>query len=346
MQALIDHIQTGGILLRDQVSEATSSLLDETAPVEEKVAFLKALHERGETAVEIAAFVHCFLQRAVIPPLGPMDLPGPMIDVCGTGGDKLDLFNVSTTSIFVLAAGGLTVVKHGNRGITSKCGGADVLEALGVPIDLGPDEFAQVVKRHGLGFLFAPRYHPAFKAVVPVRKILARQGQKTIFNLLGPLLNPTSPPYQLIGLFDETFPPVFADILGQLGRKEAWAVHGKTGDRRGVDEVSIMGPTAIHRCRRDRPNDSWTVTPEEFGLAQAALEDLQGGDAPTNGKILQGILSGEIRGPKREMVLANAAAGFVIADMARDLEAGVALAAELIDSGQALNKLRSLQESA
>ena len=135
------------------------------------------------------------------------------------------------------------MVKHGNRGITSKSGGADVLEALGVRIDLGPDEFTETVKAHGVGFLFAPIYHPAFKAVVPVRKILAEQGQKTIFNLLGPLLNPVSPAFQMIGVFDESFPPIYADILNQLGRQEAWAVHGKTADGQGVDELSIMGPT-------------------------------------------------------------------------------------------------------
>lgn len=343
MQALIDHVESGQELSSEQIRAAAAALLDESGAAEPKVQFLKGLHQRGETPGEIAGFVDAFLEHAVIPPLEADDVEGPMIDVCGTGGDKLDLFNVSTTSMFVLAAGGLTVVKHGNRGITSKSGGADVLEALGVRIDFGPEEFAETVKACGVGFLFAPRYHPAFKAVVPVRKILAEQGEKSVFNLLGPLLNPVSPAYQMIGVFDESLPPVYAEILRKLGRKEAWAVHGKTADGRGVDELSIMGPTAIHRCRQGGENDAWEVMPSDLGLSLAPLEDLQGGDAETNAGILQGVLSGEIRDAKRDMTLANASAGLVITGKADTLSEGVTLAGELIDSGQALEKLRALQ---
>ena len=344
MDALIEAIGGGSELTAAQVRQAAGELLNDAVDVEAKVAFLSALHGRGETATEIALFVDAFLEHAIIPPVTQDDVSGPMIDVCGTGGDKLDLFNVSTTSIFVLAAGGLTVVKHGNRGITSKSGGADVLEALGVRIDLGPDEFAEMIKKHGVGFLFAPLYHPAFKAVVPVRKILAEQGQKTIFNLLGPLLNPVSPAYQMIGVFDAAFPSIYADILKQLGRKEAWAVHGQTGEGRGVDEMSTMGPTQIHRCRQGRENDSWTVTPDALGFTRAAVEELQGGDAVTNAAILEGILSDKVHGAKRDMILLNAGAGFAIAGVAADLPAGIALAAECIVSGKALAKLRALQE--
>ncbi len=343
MQALIEHVESGAGLENEQVRAAAAALLDDSEAIEGKVAFLKALHRRGETPEEIASFVEAFLEHAVIPPLTADGVQGPMIDVCGTGGDKLDFFNISTTSMFVLAAGGLTVVKHGNRGITSKSGGADVLEALGVRIDLGPEAFAETVLAHGVGFLFAPLYHPAFKAVAPVRKILAKQGEKTVFNLLGPLLNPMSPAHQLIGVFDETLPPVYADILGKLGRQEAWAVHGKIGDGRGVDELSTMGPTTIHRCRAGRPNDSWTITPEELGLAPARVEDLQGGEAAVNASILEGVLSGELKDAKRDITLVNAAAGLVITGKVPDLSAGVARAAELIDSGAALAKLRALQ---
>ncbi len=342
MEALIAHAQSSP-LDADQVQSAANALLDADQPEAPKVAFLKALHTRGETPAEIALFVDAFLQHAIIPPLQAGDVSGPMIDVCGTGGDKLDLFNVSTTSIFVLAAGGLTVVKHGNRGITSKSGGADVLEALGVPIDLGPEAFSEVVKAHGVGFLFAQRYHPAFKAVAPVRATLAKEGQKTIFNLLGPLLNPVSPAYQLIGVFDGALPPIYADILKRLGRQEAWAVHGETADGRGVDEISIMGPTAIHRCRAGEDSDSWTITPASLGMEPAALETLQGGDAKTNAGILEGILSGEIRDAKRQMVAANAAAGFTIAGITSTLLDGIALAEECLNNGKALEKLRALQ---
>jgi anthranilate phosphoribosyltransferase len=243
----------------------------------------------------------------------------------------------------VLAAGGLSVVKHGNRGITSKSGGADVLEALGVRIDLGADEFAETIKKHGVGFLFAPRYHPAFKAVVPVRKILAERGQKTIFNMLGPLLNPVSPPYQMIGVFDEILPPIYADILNQLGRTEAWAVHGKTADGRGVDEMSTMGTTQIHRCRQGMEGDSWTVSPSDFGMARATVEELQGGDAQVNAAILEGILADEVHGAKRDMILLNAGAGFAISGVAEDISAGIELARECLTSGRALAKLRALQ---
>ena len=344
MQVLTEAIQAGVELGAPQVREAATALLEEGGAPDEKVAFLKALHERGETATEIALFVEAFLEHAVVPPLSADDVEGPMIDVCGTGGDKLDLFNVSTTSIFVLAAGGLTVVKHGNRGITSKSGGADVLEALGVRIDLGPDEFAETIKAHGVGFLFAPIYHPAFKAVVPVRKTLAEQGQKTIFNLLGPLLNPVSPAYQMIGVFDESFPPIYADILHQLGRREAWAVHGKTADGRGVDEMSTMGATQINRCCQGKDTDSWSVSPTDFGMARATVEELQGGDAKVNAAILEGILADEVHGAKRDMILLNAGAGFAIAGVVEDISAGIELAAECLISGRALAKLRALQE--
>ena len=344
MQTLIDAVTAGHALNESQIETATTALLDQGRSANHKVQFLKALHKKGESPEEIALFVQAFLGHARVPSLTQADVEGPMIDVCGTGGDKLDLFNVSTTSIFVLAAGGLTVVKHGNRGITSKSGGADVLEALGISIELQPDAFTECVKRHGLAFLFAPLYHPAFKAVVPARKLLAEQGQKTIFNLLGPLLNPVRPPYQLIGVFDEALPPVYARILDQLGRQEAWAVHGKTADGRGVDEISSMGPTSIHRTRARQGQDTWNVTPESLGLTTPDLADLQGGDAKHNALILEGILSGEEQGPKRDIVLLNAGAGFAITGVASDLASGIAKAAEVISSGAALQKLRCLQD--
>ena len=165
----------------------------------------------------------------------------PLLDVCGTGGDKLNLFNVSTTSVFLLAAAGVAVVKHGNRGITSKSGGADALEALGIRIDLPADEFGHCVEEVGAGFLFAPLYHPAFKAVVPVRKLLAERGQRTIFNILGPLLNPARPDYQLIGVFDENLCPVFCrHSATSRPRERAWAVHGSAGAAGGMDELSTI----------------------------------------------------------------------------------------------------------
>lgn len=342
MQKLIQHLKDGAALDAAGISEVTKGLLDETVDTQSKVDLLKALHEKGETPEEIAGFVEAFLEHAVIPELDRTAMPGPLIDVCGTGGDKLNLFNVSTTSMFVLAAGGATVVKHGNRGITSKSGGADVLEALGIDIEMGPNNFAQCVATTGVGFLFAPRYHPAFKAVVPVRKILAEQGQRTIFNILGPLLNPTRPDYQLVGVFDPNLPPVFAKILQKLGRKRAWAVHGTTSDGRGVDEMSTMGPTRIHEATPEGLREE-TIDAESLGLAPARPEELQGTDAAGNAETLAGILNGDIVDGRRDLVLLNAAAGFAITGRSEDLASGLVLAAELIDSGAATEKLRALQ---
>ncbi len=331
---------------RDAVRFAARALLSEAVALDEKAAFLRALAARGESVEEIAGLVESFLEHAVDPGIDPATLPGPMLDVCGTGGDRLHLFNVSTTSMFVLAAGGAVVVKHGNRSITSQCGGADVLEALGVSIEQSPEALREQVRRTGLGFLFAPHYHPAFKVIAPVRKQLGAEGVATVFNLLGPLLNPARPAYQLIGIFSKPVLAKYASVLQQLGRRSAWVVHGESSDGHGMDELSTMGPT-----------DYYTVSPEEIGaahlsremiaqlgLAPATLDDLRGGDRETNATILRDILAGTLHGPKRDLVLLNAAAGFVIVGFAATLAEGLALAAQQIDSGRALEKLRALQD--
>ena len=233
-----------------------------------------------------------------IPHLGLLDLEGPTLDVCGTGGDQLDLFNVSTTAMFVAAAAGAVVVKHGNRGITSKSGGADVLEALGIRIDLGPDDFRNCIEQAGVGFMFAPMYHPAFKAVAGVRKNLAARGVRTIFNLIGPLLNPARPQCQLVGVFTRELCPAFAEILQRLGRDSAWVVHGTTGDGRSVDEVSLMGSTRICKSGLYQDIEDEEVRPRDFGLKHAEVDDLRGGDAKTNAAILEAILSGKRNRPE------------------------------------------------
>ncbi len=335
MKELTKYVKEGKELDRDQVVAAGEALLDEGLPADDKADFLSELAVKGESPAEITSFVEVFLDRAVDPGLSSDQLDGPVLDMCGTGGDKLDLFNVSTTTIFVLAAAGAKVVKHGNRGITSKSGGADVLEALGIRIDLPPQEFSECVKQVGVGFLFAPMYHPAFKAVVPVRKMLAERGQRTIFNILGPLLNPVRPDYQVIGVFDENLPPVFADILERLGRKQAWAVHGKTEDGSGMDEMSICGATEIWKtCAGEKVSE--TIVPSDLGLKASDVGELKGGDAAENAELLQGILSGDVTGPKRDMVLLNSAAGLVVTGISADLVGGMALAAEQLDSGKAL----------
>jgi anthranilate phosphoribosyltransferase len=334
---LTAQLKDGRSLDAAEVEHAVAGLTSTEVADEAKADFLKALREKGETAREIAAFVQALLARAVNPGFEPEKLSGPMIDVCGTGGDKLELFNVSTAVMFVLAAGGASVVKHGNRAITSKCGGADVLEELGVKIDLAPADLRRCVETNGLGFIFAPAYHPAFKAIAPVRKALAAQGIPTIFNLLGPLLNPARPPYQLVGIFSPVLLPKYAEALAVLGRAHAWAVHGS-----GMDELSLTGPSAVQEVV-DGAVRELEVDPAAFGLPICSVADLRGGDRTQNAAILVAILDGTEQGPKRDLVLFNAAAGFVITRLAPDLAAGLALAREQISSGGALAKLRALQ---
>lgn len=343
MKELTKCVKEGRELDRDQVSVAGKALLDEGVPPDDKARFLSELSMKGETPGEIAAFVEVFLERAVDPGLVAAEMGGPLLDVCGTGGDKLNLFNISTASVFVLAAAGVKVVKHGNRGITSPSGGADVLEALGIRIDLPAEDFAECVKRVGAGFMFAPMYHPAFKAVVPVRKLLAERGQRTIFNILGPLLNPVKPDYQVIGVFDENLAPVFVDILNRLGRKNAWVVHGKTAEGSGMDEVSVCGETVIWKTFGGGKS-SEKLLPPDVGIELGDVADLKGGDARENAELLRGILSGELKGAKRDIVLLNAAAGLVVAGKAADLGEGMALAAEQVDSGAALGVLEKWRD--
>jgi len=346
MDALIHHLEEGQELSPREVEVAAGLLLESGVADEKKARLLEALSRKGETAAEIAGFVEAFLQHAVDPHVGLLDLEGPTIDVCGTGGDKLDLFNVSTTAMFVVAAAGGIVVKHGNRGITSKSGGADVLEALGIRIDLTAEGFRDCLEKAGVGFLFAPMYHPAFKAVIGVRKLLAEKGVRTIFNLIGPLLNPARPQCQLTGVFVRELCPVFAEILQRLGRDSAWVVHGTTGDGRSVDEMSLMGSTRICKAGAYQDQVDEEVRPRDFGLAHAEVEQLQGGDAVVNAAILQDILSGRETGPKRDMVLLNAGAAIACCGLADDIGEGISIAREVILNGEALDRLKRLQKAA
>jgi anthranilate phosphoribosyltransferase len=346
MDALIHHLEGKQDLSPREVEVAAALLLDPAAPDEKKARLLEALSRKGETPAEIAGFVEAFLGHAVDPHLGLLDLEGPTLDVCGTGGDQLDLFNVSTTAMFVAAAAGAVVVKHGNRGITSKSGGADVLEALGIRIDLPADGFRRCVEEAGLGFMFAPVYHPAFKAVAPVRKLLAAKGVRTIFNLIGPLLNPAKPQCQLVGVFARGMCPAFAEILQRLGRDSAWVVHGTTGDGRSVDEVSLMGSTRICKAGLYQDLEDEEIRPRDFGMKHAEVADLRGGDAKTNAAILEAILSGRETGPKRDMVLLNSGTALACAGLADDIGDGITLSREMIESGTAMEKLRLLQKTA
>jgi anthranilate phosphoribosyltransferase len=343
MDALIKHLEHGEELSPREIEVAANLLLDTSVADEKKERLLLALSKKGETPAEIAGFVEVFLEHAVDPMIGSMELDGPTLDVCGTGGDQLNLFNVSTTAMFIAAAAGAIVVKHGNRGITSKSGGADVLEALGVRIDLPPEGFRKCIAEAGVGFLFAPNYHPAFKAVAGVRKNLAAAGHRSIFNLIGPLLNPARPECQLVGVSDRSLCPAFAEILQRLGRESAWVVSGTAPGHLSVDEVSIMGPTRICKSGSYQDLEDEEINPEDFGMRKARLEDLQGGDAKANAAILEAILSGEDTGPKCDIVLLNAAAALACAGLADHMGDAIETARETIASGAALERLRLLQ---
>ncbi|MCW0217843.1 MAG: anthranilate phosphoribosyltransferase [Prosthecobacter sp.] len=335
-------LSEGKSLSEAQVREAAAFLVDEHESAEAKANFLRTMAKKGETPAEIASFVQEFLRLAVDPGLDRNKLPGPMLDVVGTGGDKLHLFNVSTTAMFILAAGDVCVTKHGNRGVTSKAGGADVLEALGIRIDLPVDRVARGMETIGLGFFFAPLYHPAFKAVGEARKILATEGQRSIFNLLGPLLNPARPDYQLLGVFDPALTRSFGEILQTLGRKAAWVVHGTT-KKGGMDEMSTLGKN--HVCHvRDGSLTDLEIDPSNLGFGKADLEDLVGGDARENAAIIEGILDHTLKGPKRDIAVLNAAAGFVITGKAADLAEGKELAESLLDRGAAHVKMRAMRD--
>ena len=338
MQALISLLKNGSDLDVVHVEAAIDGLLSGKNPAPTKAEFLLTLREKGETASEIAAFVNALLTHAIDPEIDRTRLTGPLLDVCGTGGDHMDLFNISTTSMFVIAAGGAVVVKHGNRGVTSQCGGADVLESFGVKIDLNPVALKHCVESIGLGFLFAPHYHPAFKAIGPVRKMLANQGYKTIFNILGPLLNPARPDFQLVGVFDKCLLSKYATVLGLLGRTRAWALNGA-----GADEILPFGSTVVVETASAGVRD-FVIEPGQLGIPSCEQNELRGGDKIENARILLGILDGSIRGPKRDVVVLNAAAGFVVTGLVPDLAAGIIHASEQLDNGLALKKLQALRE--
>ncbi|MGD0059521.1 MAG: anthranilate phosphoribosyltransferase [Verrucomicrobiia bacterium] len=337
LDALTGKLTSRADLSRDDVADGMRALLDGAVSDEAKAEFLTALARKGETAGEIAAFATELRARAVDPQIDPARFGDVVLDVVGTGADLSNTFNISTCAIFIAAAAGVAVAKHGNRAITSKCGTADVLTALGAKIELPPEAARHCLETTGVTFLFAQFYHPAFKAIAPVRRKLAGQKQRTVFNILGPLVNPARPTHQLIGVFDRALVSRFAEVLRLLGLKHAMVVHGD-----GLDELSTMGMNTmaelwagrIEQTERDFrvPHTSWrgvTVKPEE----------LTGGDPATNAGIVRDVLGGKDRGARRDIVLLNAAAALVVAEKTADFTSGWNLAAELIDSGAARERL-------
>ena len=350
LPSLIEALDAGLPLSPTQIIGAVAALAGEADSVETKAAFLAALARKGETTEEIAAFARELRERSVAVPLDDRTRAGEILDVCGTGGDRLNTFNISTTVAFVAASAGVTIAKHGNRAVTSQAGSADVLEALGIRIDLAPDEAARWLREHRFVFLFAPNYHPAFKHIGPARRLCAERGQRTVFNFLGPLLNPARPSAQLIGVPRPQLCEPVARVLQALGVRRGMVVCGRVGadtdaDAPHLDELSTLGSNSIAEFYQDRGFHTSVLLPENFPLVPATLADLAGSDRKANAEIVRRLLHGEEHGPRRDAVLLNAAAALFVAGAARSFSEGWELAAERIDSGATQAKLRELQEA-
>lgn len=303
-------------------------------------ALLVALHMKGETVEEIVGFAEAIRAAAtpwIIHQNSTVDVSGTgrdaLVDTCGTGGDASGTFNISTATALVVAGAGVRVAKHGNRSVTSKCGSADVMEALGVNINLPPARLAACLEEVGIAFLFAPAMHSAMKYVQPARRELRL---RTVFNLLGPLTNPAHASAQVVGVYSPELVEKLAEALSMLGLRRAMVVHGLDG----LDEITITGPTRIAEVREGTVR-SYEVTPEEFGMERAGLNDISGGDAAANAAIIREILGGK-KSPRRDVVLLNAAAALVAASKADHLGDAVPLAAKSIDSGAAASKLAAM----
>jgi len=294
--------------------------------------FLTAMAVKGETPQEIAGFADAMREKMVKVPL-----ESEAIDMCGTGGDGKGTFNISTAASFVVAGAGVPVAKHGNRSISSKSGSADVLSELGVDIQMPPEKAGEMIEELGLGFLFAPAFHPAMKYVMPARKAL---GVRTVFNILGPLCNPAQVKRQVIGLFDGSLTEKMAHVLKLLDAKSAMLVHGDDG----MDEITTVTGTNISWLNSDSEISSLYMDVEEMGFASSRVEDLQGGNAAENAGIIRDILAGT-SGPKRDIVVLNAAAGLVVAGRAENFQDGIGQAEESIDSGAAEQVLHQLVEA-
>jgi anthranilate phosphoribosyltransferase len=318
----------GHSLTMKQVGVVMEEIMDGVATPAQFGAFVTALRLKGETVDEIVGMTRVMRARAIC-----VDIDKPVVDMCGTGGDGASTFNISTATAFVAAGAGLKVAKHGNRAMSSQCGSADVLEALGVKIDLDAAGVKHCIEEVGIGFMFAPLFHPAMKyAATPRREI----GIRTIFNLIGPLANPAGAKAQLIGVANETMIEKIAVALEDLGCHHALVVHSESG----MDEIAIKGRTLIYELK-DNEIKNYYVNPGDFGLAEANLESIRGGTAKKNASILKSILSGTL-GPQRDVVLMNTAAVLLAGERVDNLGQGFKIAQEAIDSGKALQKLEQL----
>lgn len=333
IQHVIQKVVDGNELNQDEATAAMDLIMNGEVTDAQIAALTTALRMKGETVDEIAGFAQAMRDHAVIVDVDSDDLP--LLDTCGTGGDHTNSFNISTTATFAIAAAGVRIAKHGNRAASSKCGSADLLEALGVTLELTPEQVAESVERVGIGFMYAPAYHPAMRFVGPARK---QMGIRTIFNLLGPLTNPAGAKHQLVGVGQSAIAGQLAQVLERLGSQHAVLVHSEEG----LDEIGVMGATDVTEYDADSGTiQTYTVSPSDFGLPLGNPEDLVGGDATANTKITVAVLSGE-NGPRRTVTLMNAGAGIYAADAAASFEEGIRMAAAAIDSGAAMRKLEEL----
>ena len=324
------QLEAGNDLAPAQVEAAVAALVVAHVPAEQKQAFLTALATKGERPAEVAAFANEFRRLARDP--GVARWAAEAIDVCGTGGDHAGSFNVSTAVTFVLAAAGVKVFKHGNRSITSKCGSADLLAALGVPTDAPLDRLQRSLEELNFCFFFAPAFHPAFKEIAPVRKALAAKGRRSVFNILGPLINPGRPAFQLLGVFAENWVAPLAGALHDLGLTAALAVHGRKPDGTGIDEWTTGTDNAYAGAGRLRA-PLRRLDLSTTGLSAGRLDDLQGGDVQENLAILEALLDGRAPMMIADTVALNAGTALWIAGRAKDIAAGVAQAQELLRTG-------------
>jgi anthranilate phosphoribosyltransferase len=324
----VSKVASGQSLTQDEAAHAFDLIMSGAATDAQIAALLMGMRVRGETIEEIAGAARALRSRAI-----PVRAPEGAIDTCGTGGDAKGTHNISTCAAFVVAGAGVPVAKHGNRSISSRSGSADVLSALGVNIDCGPETVARCIEACGLGFMFAPAHHAAMRHVAKVRSEL---GVRTIFNLLGPLANPAGTKYQVVGVFGEEWVEPIAHVLALLGVERAWVVHGADG----LDELTTTGISHVAVLDGGKVS-TFRISPRNAGLAEAKSQDLIGGDATENAAHIRAVLQGN-QGPLRDIVLLNAAAALLVAGRAKTLRDGVALAAVSIDTGKAMNVLAAL----
>jgi anthranilate phosphoribosyltransferase len=333
IQSLTKKIEGGAHLSPEESESAMEEILSGRADEDSIVSLLAALRDHGESVDELVGFARAMRRHVTPIPFSKLRNDELLVDTCGTGGDSMGTFNISTAAAFVVAGTGVRVAKHGNRSISSKCGSADVLEALGVNIDIEMQRVGEAIEEVGIGFLFAPAAHKAMKHAMPARR---RLGGRTVFNLLGPLTNPASAHAQVVGVFSAGVVEKVASALAALGTTHAFVVHGEDG----LDEISISGKTQVGEVRR-RAVRLYTVTPDDFDVARAPLLAIAGGDAKQNAALIRAIFAGEA-GPWRDIVIVNAAAALVAAGRATGFREGARLAADSIDSGAAQQKLEAL----